>query len=114
MQNSEALNPLIIAVFVFLILTQALAVSLLPRTEAFTSPGWTAAFAVIMGTSQYSFAWLLHKGTPMGSLVPLMAAVIPLILIAVGIFFYRESASALRVILLVSACGLIGVASAIR
>ena len=42
---------------------------------------------------------------------PLLAAVIPLGVIAIGILAYNESASPLRIALLLGACGLIGAAS---
>jgi hypothetical protein len=42
-----------------------------------------------------------------------LAAVIPLGVIAIGIFLYNESTSPLRIVLLISACALIGVAAAV-
>jgi hypothetical protein len=44
---------------------------------------------------------------------PLLAAVIPLGVIAIGVAFYNESASPLRVAMLVGACALIGAAAAV-
>ncbi|MDR7103649.1 hypothetical protein [Croceicoccus sp. BE223] len=103
-----------IAIFAFLIVTQVLAVAFLPRTEAFTHPTWSVIFVITMGLSQYSFAWLLHKGAPISTLIPIMAALIPLALIFVGVFVYKEAASLLRVVVLVGACGLIGWASTMK
>lgn len=113
-EMAQGLTAVTIAIFVFLIVTQTIAVAFLPKTQAFTNLPWTAAFVVVMGLSQYSFAYLLHKGAPISALVPLMAGLIPLALIFIGIFIYRESASFLRIVLLCGACGLVGLANAIR
>jgi hypothetical protein len=58
-------------------------------------------------------ARLLNSGINLGILLPFMAAVVPLCAIAVGILFYGESASFIKLSLLVSACLVIGFASSI-
>jgi hypothetical protein len=58
-------------------------------------------------------ARLLNSGINLGILLPFMAAVVPLCAIAVGILFYGESASFIKLFLLVSACLVIGFASSI-
>lgn len=114
MGSMTGLNFAGIALLVFLIVTQIVAVALLPKTAGFTNIAWTGIFLAIMFASQWSFAVVLHRGMPLGLLSPMMAAVIPLVLIAIGVIFYREAASVLRIGLLVGACGLIGVASTVR
>ena len=56
---------------------------------------------------------MYQSGAKLGIMSPLLAAIIPLGVIAVGIFLYHESASPLRITLLLAACGLIGAAAAV-
>lgn len=69
---------------------------LLPKTARFTTMPWTLLFLGVMFSSQWSFATMLNRGMTLGLLVPMMAATIPLVLIAVGVIVYREAVSALR------------------
>jgi hypothetical protein len=58
-------------------------------------------------------ARLYNGGAKLGIMMPLLAAVIPIGIIAIGVFMYGEKASPAKVALLVAACGLIGAAAAI-
>ena len=65
------------------------------------------AFATGLGI----MARLINSGINLSALLPFMAAVVPLCAIAVGIIFYGESASALKISLLIMSCLTIGFAS---
>lgn len=99
---------------VFLISTEALAASLLPRTAAFTNLYWTLACLGTYFISFWALAYFIHTGVPLGIIIPMMASSVPLATIAVGVIFYKESASVLKIVLLCSACGLIGIASSVK
>ncbi len=102
-----------IGAFLFALTTQIIGVSLLIRTRGFTQLGWTAATVVVLIASFWSLAWLLMNGAKLNILLPLLAATVPLASIMIGIFFYGEPASLLKIGLLITACALIGVASAV-
>jgi multidrug transporter EmrE-like cation transporter len=99
---------------VFLVATQILAASLLPRTAAFTNVYWTVGCLGTYAASIWSLSYFIHAGIPLGILIPLLAALVPLGTIAVGVVFYGETASVLKIALLCSSCGLIGVASSVK
>ncbi len=69
--------------------------------------GFGIAFATGLGI----MARLINSGINLNALLPSMAAVVPLYAIAVGIIFYGESASALKISLLIMSCLTIGFAS---
>src|SRR5580698_1290232 len=90
---------------------QLLAMVLLPRTRGFTVPLPTAGCAILFVCGIWMIARMYVSGAKLGIMSPLLAAVIPLGVIAIGILAYNESASPLRIALLLGACGLIGAAS---
>src|SRR5579863_4729730 len=92
---------------------QLLAMVLLPRTRGFTAPLPTLGCAALFVCGIWMIARMYQSGAKLGIMSPLLAAIIPLGVIAVGIFLYHESASPLRITLLVAACGLIGAAAAV-
>jgi multidrug transporter EmrE-like cation transporter len=100
------------ALFFTSIVFQVLALLLLPLSRGFTAwaptLGCLALFAVGLGL----LARLAHSGIELGTLIPLSSASVPLATMVVAILFYGESASPLKVVLLLVACALIGVASA--
>ena len=61
----------------------------------------------------WMIARMYQSGAKLGIMSPLLAAVIPLGVIAIGILLYNESVSPLRVGLLVGACAMIGAAAAV-
>ena len=101
-----------IAWFLFSVVAQLGAITLLPRTAGFTKAAPTLLCAGLFLLGIYALARLTHKGVDLGLLVPAMSGFIPLVTIAIGIFVYGESASPLKLGLLVGACVLIGVAAA--
>jgi small multidrug resistance pump len=56
---------------------------------------------------------MYYGGAKLGIMMPLLAAVIPIGIIVIGISLYGESASVLKVALLIGACGLIGAAASV-
>jgi multidrug transporter EmrE-like cation transporter len=92
---------------------QLLAVMLLPQTRGFTNPLPTIGCAGLFVCGIWMVARLYYGGAKLGIMMPLLAAVIPMGIIAIGIFMYGESASFLKVTLLLAACGLIGTAAAV-
>lgn len=59
-------------------------------------------------------ARLTASGVPLSILIPFTSALVPLAVSTVGVLVYGEPASLLRVVLLLVACLLIGVASSLR
>ncbi len=87
------------------------ALSLLPMTAGFSKPGPTIGCIALFVLNLFMLARLVHTGTGLSILIPLMTGLIPLSMIAVGIFFYGETSSLLRVSLLVAACFLAAAAA---
>jgi len=108
------LSPVVLFMVLGSIVAQVLGVSLLPRTQGLTHPLFTLACGLSFATGLGLMARIAHAGVSLGILVPFMAATIPLAAIGVGIVVYGESASPLKLGLLVGACVTIGVASSLR
>ncbi len=102
-----------IILFAMICLTQIAGGAILPKTNGFTDPAWVAACLAVYTLSFWLMAAMIKLGMPLSSLVPLMSAIIPLCLIAVGVFVFGEQASLPKIGLLMAACGLIGVAARI-
>ncbi|WP_205693855.1 SMR family transporter [Croceicoccus ponticola] len=108
-----ALTGTQIGAFLFAVITQVVGVTFLVKTRGFTHAGWTAATIVVLITSFFSLAWLLNNGAKLNILLPILAATVPLFSVMIGVFFYGEAASAMKIALLVGACVLIGIAAAV-
>lgn len=106
------MSPATIALFAGSVIAQLMAISLLPRTEGFTKVLPTAACCALFLVGLGAMANLTRKGVELGVLIPMISAIIPLVTIFIGILFYGESASVLKVSLLMGACVLIAGASA--
>jgi multidrug transporter EmrE-like cation transporter len=100
-----------ILMVLFVTITQVIGSSLLVKTDGFRALGWTALCLGIYVVSFFAMATMFREGMPLGLLLPLLAAIVPLLAIGVGVFFFGETASSLRIGLLVLACVLIGVAA---
>ncbi len=107
------LTPTIIMMLAASVVFQVIGLSLMPLTKGVTQlvPSVACGLAFLVGLGL--MARLLNSGINLGILLPFMAAVVPLCAIAVGILFYGESASVIKLSLLVSACLVIGFASSI-
>lgn len=87
---------------------------LLPLTGGFTRPAATAACVTLFILNIWMLSRLIHGGAPLSLLTPVMAALIPLVTIAMGVLFYGENSSPLRIGLLIGACALSACAAAVR
>lgn len=108
------LSPIVIMTFVASIIFQIIGLSLLPRSAGFTQPWPTVGVILAFIAGIWLMARLSASGVPISLLLPLSAAVVPLVIVFIGVLLYGEPATARQVALLVAACLLIGVASAIR
>ena len=100
--------------FAVVIMTQVIGASVLPRTAAFTNPLWTIVCLASYFVTLWTMAFLVKQGVQLSILIPLIAGMIPLVMIAVGIIFYHEAASLPKVMLLLVSCFAIGGASVMR
>jgi multidrug transporter EmrE-like cation transporter len=101
----------IVALFVVAAVGQVTAIGLLPRTQGFTNAAYTIGCIAFFSLSLWLIARILQSGVNLGILVPLMSAVAPLGGVLVAILIYGEHASPPKIVALVIACGLIGLAS---
>jgi hypothetical protein len=90
---------------------QVLGVFLLPMTRGLTEPLPTLAAAMAFLFGIGLMARIVHAGVDLSSLLPIIAATLPLGGIAVGILVYGDTASLAKVAVLVAACLLVGVAN---
>ena len=105
------LTPSAILTFIVIVVAQSVGISLLPKTQGFTNIGFAIATVAMFTVSLVAMARLIQSGTNLGILIPLMASIIPLVSAVVGMTIYGESASPVRIALLVLACVFIGAAS---
>ena len=107
------LTPSIIVLVATSVICQVIGASLMPMTKGLTefipTLGFGIAFAIGLGI----MARLINSGINLSALLPFMAAVVPLCAIAVGVLVYGESASTLKISLLVFSCLTIGFASSL-
>jgi multidrug transporter EmrE-like cation transporter len=102
-----------ILMFLFVVATQIIGSSLLARTDGLRPSAVTALCLGIYVASFWVLAVMIKEGAPLSTLMPLLAATVPLAVVAVGVFFYGEAASWPRIGLLVTACLMVGAASAV-
>jgi multidrug transporter EmrE-like cation transporter len=107
----NTITPSLLLSFSAMIALQLGGVILLPRTEGFTNLGATAALLALFAISYWLLARIVHSGANIGIMIPIMSTIIPLATVAIGVLVYGESASVVRITLLVTACILVGVAS---
>ena len=105
------LTPSIIALVATSVVCQVIGASLMPLTKGLTEIIPTLGFAIAFAIGLSIMARLINNGINLSALLPFMAAVVPLCAIAVGVFVYGESASALKISLLIFSCLTIGFAS---
>ncbi len=105
------LTPSIIALVATSVVCQVIGASLMPMTKGLTEIIPTLGFGIAFAIGLGIMARLIYSGINLSALLPFMAAVVPLCAIAVGVLVYGESASALKISLLVFSCLTIGFAS---
>jgi multidrug transporter EmrE-like cation transporter len=99
------------ALFAAAVAAQVVSVSVLPRTAGFTRLLYTLACLIAFDLSLWICARLSMDGVTLGVLIPAMSALVPLASIFLGLAVYHESASPLRIALLLTASCLIGAAA---
>ena len=104
-------TPSIIALVATSVVCQVIGASLMPMTKGLTEIIPTLGFAIAFAIGLGIMARLINSGINLSALLPFMAAVVPLCAIAVGVFVYGESASTLKISLLIFSCLTIGFAS---
>lgn len=86
----------------------------LPLTTGYTKFWPTLASILTLLLGSLLFCRMLYKGVALSFLIPLGSAVMPLVVSMLGIFVYGESVSVLKIMLLVVACALIGIAGKMK
>ncbi|WP_340317999.1 hypothetical protein [Rhizorhabdus argentea] len=105
------ISPGMALMFLVSIGAQVAGVFLLPLTRGLTQPLPTLAAAAAFLLGLGLLARISHAGINLSSLMPIIAATVPLAAVAIGIFAYGETASLAKVATLVASCALVGVAS---
>ena len=105
------LSPSIIAGFAVTVLGQIAALALLPATRGFTAlwptVGCILCFVFSLGVS----ARLVHSGVELSSLTPIATVAIQIFILFIGIAIYGDSASPIKIGLLLCAAVMIGAAT---
>ena len=107
----SALSNNIVLLFGLAITTNIAALSFLPKTAGFTQTGVAFGVLAVFAINLWALARILHNGIDLGLLVPIMTAMIPVVIMLVGVFIYGEQYSLARIGLLVTACCLVAFAS---
>ena len=113
MHGLAGVAPKYIVLFLFAVATQVIGGTLLPRTEGFHNLLWTVACLGTYGVSFWALAVIIGSGLPLGIVIPLIAASVPLAVVGVSVGFLGETASLARIGTLVVACALVGVAGSL-
>ena len=107
----NTVTPSIVFMVVISVLSQVYATYLLPLTRGLTHVPATIGAAVAFLLAMGLMARLVHAGVNLGLLVPIMASTVPICAIVMGILFYGESASLMKIGALFTACLLIALAN---
>lgn len=99
-----------VVLFLVAIVGQVIGASLLPATRGFTAIGPTAACLGTFTLAFFAMSRLIQSGVNLSLVVPIMAAAVPLVVIAISVLVYGESASPAKIALLVGATIAIGLA----
>ena len=99
-----------VATFLISIVFQVGAILLLPSTRGFTNPLPSVLCVASFGVALWMLARIINSGVDLGLLIPISAAAVPLATMIAGIVLFHEPGSPIRVMLLLGACALIGVA----
>ncbi|HZU64261.1 MAG TPA: hypothetical protein VFF98_11295 [Novosphingobium sp.] len=96
------------AMVLYVIVAQVIGASLLVKSAGFKAPGATLACVLVLVSSFWMMARIIQEGLPLGLLMPMLAALVPLATIGVAVTFLGEAASWARVGVLGVACMLVG------
>jgi multidrug transporter EmrE-like cation transporter len=109
-----AFSTVNIVTFLVSVALQIVTMSLLPLSRGYTVLWPTLCVIAAINIAVWLFARIVASGAQLSILIPLSATLIPLCVIAVAIFVYGEPAPVLKILLLVAASVLIGIASGLR
>ena len=93
--------------------TQVAGSTMLVKTVGFRDPAWTAACLATYAISFFLLAETIRQGMALSLIMPILAALVPMAIIAISVTLFGEQASWLRIGLLSGACVLIGIASTV-
>jgi multidrug transporter EmrE-like cation transporter len=108
------ISPLAVAMFGASIALQLVMIATLPSSHGYTKPLPTAVIIVCMNVAVYLFALLVARGVQLSILFPISSAMIPLGAIALGVWAHGEPAPWPKIILLVLASVMVGIASGLK
>jgi multidrug transporter EmrE-like cation transporter len=100
--------------FILVVVLQIVMLTLMPLSKGYTILWPTLGAIAAINIAMWLLARIVASGAQLSILIPISATVIPLSVIAVGIFVYGEPAPVLKIVLLVVASLMIGVASGLR
>ena len=105
------ISPMALIMFASSVLFQVIGVLILPLTKGYTAPvpAVLCAGSFMIGT--FLLARFLYSGVNLSLAIPLVTTAIPLCSVVAGIYLYGEAASPGKVVALLAACLMIGVAS---
>jgi multidrug transporter EmrE-like cation transporter len=110
MEIAAGLTARMVILFTVAALGQVVGSFLLVRTQGFTQPVWSLACVGVLLASFWAIARMYAEGGAIIFIVPLMAAVVPLLIVFIAVFAMGEPASWARIGLLTAACAVIGYA----
>jgi multidrug transporter EmrE-like cation transporter len=105
-----AINVQTIGTFVLQVLMQLTAIAMLLPSKGFTRAGPALVCVVAIVASVYLLARLTNSGVNLSTLIPWAATMVPLASIAMGMLIFGETASPMKVSLLVLACLIVAAA----
>ena len=109
----QAMTLNVVLMFITSAALQTAGIALMPLSKGLTAPLPTAGVALCYLAGIGLMIKITSSGVSIGVLIPLLATVIPLLSILLSIVFFGDSASWLKIGLLVTACLLIGFASSL-
>jgi multidrug transporter EmrE-like cation transporter len=113
MEVATGLTTRMIVLFTVAALGQVAGSFMLVRTQGFTQPGWSLTCVAVLLSSFWAIAKMYSEGGAIAFIVPLMAAVVPLLVVLIAVFLMGQPASWARIGLLTFACMVIGAAGAV-
>ena len=103
----------VVVMVTLVVITQIAGSTMLVKTNGFREVGWTVACLATYLVSFYILAETIRQGMALSLVMPILAAVVPLLTIAIAVVVLGEHASWMRLGLLSFACVLIGVAATV-
>ena len=103
----------VVAMIALVVVTQVAGSTLLVKTDGFRLLGWSIACVLVYAVSFYLLAEVIRQGMALSLVMPILAALVPLLTILIAVTVLKEQASWLRLGLLSASCVLIGAAATV-